>query len=203
MPHGTQLAGRNPTSFRTLFQGDNCRENHKKQHNKTTMKTLLKMVMLVVAAVSASAKELMGTRPLIKCANTYDAAVGTNFESVRRTNDAAITARHLLWKKGSADTGVALNGVADVPLGTIDNTETSTGIGNTVLLLGKGPTKKMVASEAITAGEQVFTAANGKVQDLPGSTATVYLVGTALTAAGADGDIIEVADCLPVKTVIA
>lgn len=167
------------------------------------MKTLLKMVMLVVAAVSASAKELMGTRPLIKCANTYDAAMSTNERSVLRTNDAAVTTRHLLWKKGSADTGVALNGATDVPLGTIDNVESSTGVRQTIHLLGKGSTKIMVANEAITAGEQVFTAASGKVQDLPGSTATVYLVGTALTAAANDGDLIEVADCLPVKTVIA
>ena len=167
------------------------------------MKTLLKMLMLVVAAVSASAKELMGTRPLIKCANTYDAATEVNERTVTRTNDAAVSARHLLWQQGSTDGGVALGAANAVPLGTIDNTESSTGVRQTILLLGKGPTKKMVANEAITAGEQVFTAANGKVQDLPGSTATVYCVGTALTAAGADGDIIEVADCVPFKTVIA
>lgn len=167
------------------------------------MKHIKHMLHLVVAAVFASCNQLFSPRPLIKCANTYDAAVETNQESVMRTNDAAITARHLLWKKGAGDGTVALNGVAEVPLGTIDNTETGTGEKMTVLLLGKGSTKKMVASEAITAGEQVFTAASGKVQDLPGSTATVYLVGTALTAAGADGDIIEVADCVPVKTVIA
>lgn len=135
-------------------------------------------------------------------ANTYDAAVETHDASVRRTNDAAVTARHLLWKKGAGDNTVALNGAADCPLGTIDNTETGTDEGQSILLLGKGPTKKMVASEAITAGEQVFTAASGKVQDTP-TGATVYLLGTALTAADADGDIIEVQDCVPVKMTFA
>jgi hypothetical protein len=135
-------------------------------------------------------------------ANTYDAAVEVHDATVRRTNDAAVTARHLLWKKGAADGTVALNTDGDCPLGTIDNTETGTGEGQTVLLLGRGPTKKMVANEAITAGEQVFTADDGKVQDTP-TGATVYLVGTALTAAGADGDIIEVQDCVPVRQVFA
>jgi len=135
-------------------------------------------------------------------ANTYDAAVETHDATVRRTNDAAVTARHLLWQKGAGDGTVDVNIATTCPLGVIDNEESGTGEGQTVLLLGKGPTKKMVASEAITAGEQVFTAAAGKVQDTP-TGATVYLVGTALTAAAADGDIIEVQDCVPVKQVFA
>lgn len=142
------------------------------------------------------------SRGLVAAANTYDAAVPTHDSTINRTNDAAVTARHLLWQQGSTDGGVALNGVATCPLGTIDNTETATGANQTVLLLGKGKTKKMVASEAITAGEQVFTAASGKVQDTP-TGATVYLVGTALTAAAADGDIIEVQDCVPQKLTFA
>jgi hypothetical protein len=76
---------------------------------------------------------------------------------------------------------------ADIPLGTIDNTETDTGINHTVLLLGHGSTRKMVASGIIAYGAQVYTAAGGKVA----STGT-YPVGQALTAAGADNDIIEV-----------
>lgn len=160
------------------------------------MKTMISMILLAVAAM------VNAFRGHVLCANTYDAAVETHENSVRRTNDAAVTARHLLWQQGSTDGGVALGAANACPLGTIDNTETDTGKGMTVLLLGKGPTKKMVASEAITAGEQVFTAASGKVQDTP-SGATVYLVGTALTAAAADGDIIEVADCAPVKMTFA
>ena len=159
------------------------------------MKLTSKFILAVAAMVSA----LRGFR---LAANTYDAAVETHDCTVARTNDVAITTRHLLWKKGAGDGTVALNGVADCPLGPIDNTETATGERQTVALLGKGPTKKMVASEAITAGEQVFTAASGKVQDTP-TGATVYLVGTALTAAGADGDIIEVQDCVPVQIVFA
>lgn len=153
----------------------------------------------MILAVAALVNALRGHR---LAANTYDAAVETHDSSITRTNDAAVTARHLLWQQGSTDGGVAVNIATTCPLGTIDNTETATGQRQSVLLLGKGGTKKMVASEAITAGEQVFTAAGGKVQDTP-TGATVYLVGTALTAAGADGDIIEVQDCTPVKLTFA
>ena len=171
------------------------------------MKTLIEILCvivilaLIVPLLLAAARKLTG-RGLLTAANTYDAAVETHASTITRTNDAAITARHLLWQQGSTDGGITLGAAAAVPLGTVDNTETGTGARQTVLLLGKGDTKKMVASEAITAGEQVFTAASGKVQDTP-TGATVYLVGTALTASGADGDIIEVQDCVPVKMTFA
>jgi hypothetical protein len=160
------------------------------------MKTLKLNIILAVAAMVSA------IRGLRLAANSYDAAVETHEASVTRTNDAAVTARHLLWQQGSTDGGVAVCIATTCPLGTIDNTTAATGQRQSVLLLGKGSTKKMVASEAITAGEQVFTAAGGKVQDTP-TGATVYLVGTALTAATNDGDIIEVQDCTPVRLVFA
>ncbi len=149
------------------------------------------MILAVAALVSAFRRETL-------VANTYDAAVETHECSVTRTNDAAITTRHLLWKQGSTDNGIALCGATDLPLGTVDNEETATGVRQSVRLLGKGPTKKMVANAAITAGARVFTAASGKVSPTHG--ATLFQVGVALTAAAADGDIIEVADCPPMKT---
>jgi hypothetical protein len=159
----------------------------------------MKLYQYLILAVAAMVSAIRGLR---LAANTYDAAVETHDTNIRRTNDAAVTARHLLWQQGSSDGGIAVNIATTCPLGTVDNTETATGQGQAVLMLGKGGTKKMVANEAITAGEQVFTAAAGKVQDTP-TGATVYLVGTALTAAGADGDIIEVQDCVPVKMIFA
>jgi hypothetical protein len=125
-------------------------------------------------------------------ANTYDAAVETHETTITRTNDAAVTARHLLWKKGAADGSVAVCGENDVPLGTIDNVEAGTGIRQTVLLLGKGPTKKMVADGGIAAGALVYAAASGKVDAIG-----TQIVGVALTAAANNNDILEVADFPP------
>lgn len=51
-------------------------------------------------------------------------------------------------------------------------------------------TTKMVASEAISSGAAVYTAASGKVSDTAASTS--YYIGTALEAASGDGSIIEV-----------
>ncbi len=158
----------------------------------------MKLIHTMILAVAAMGALL---RREIAAANTYDAAVETHEASVTRTNDAAIATRHLLWKKGAADGTVALCGASDVPLGTIDNITTGTGERQSLLLLGHGPTKKMIASEAITAGELVYTAADGKVQDQP-SGATVHLVGVALTAGSTD-EVIEVATCVPVRSVFA
>jgi hypothetical protein len=146
------------------------------------MKLKSTMIWAVAALVHAWRGESLA-------GNTYDAAVETHPATITRTNDAAVTARHLLWKQGAAAGGVAVCTAADIPLGTIDNTEASTGVRQTVLLLGKGDTKKMVAAGVIAEGAQVYTAAAGKVAD-----SGTYPVGQALTAAGADGDIIEVDD---------
>lgn len=131
-------------------------------------------------------------------------AEGTHEDALTRLTDAAITTRHLLYKVGSDANHIAVCGAANIPMGTVPD-EASAAEENVALLLlgGAKGSRLMVASEAITAGEQVYTAANGKVQDLPGSTATVYLVGTALTSADADGDLIEVDPCVAQKTVVA
>lgn len=58
-----------------------------------------------------------------------------------------------------------------------------------VNLANKQGTVKMVAAAAITAGALVYTAASGKVSV---SAQTAYPIGTAMEAATADGDVIEV-----------
>ncbi len=58
-------------------------------------------------------------------------------------------------------------------------------------LLRHGMTRTLVASEAITAGDDVYTAASGKITGY-GTGPTGFKVGTAREAATADGDEIEV-----------
>ena len=61
----------------------------------------------------------------------------------------------------------------------------------------------MVASEIIAAGEEVFAAANGKVQNRPSGAGTYYFIGIALSTSVGDGDVMEVNDGVPQKLVIA
>lgn len=130
-------------------------------------------------------------------------AEGTHDAAVTRKTDAAITTRYLLYKVGSDAAHIAVGGASDIPIGTIEDEKSAAELTVAVNLLGKGGTKIMVASEAIDAGERVFAAGSGKVQDLPGSTGTYYQVGIALTAASADGDKIEVLDCVPIAVAVA
>lgn len=164
---------------------------------KQTRSKIAGVLALFAGALAILSHTVFGRRPEdgILAANTYDAAVETHYKTTVRTNDAAVSSRHLLWKEGATPgTTAALCGVSDIPLGTIDNEESSTGVRQTIHKLGRGGTKKMVASEAMaTIGANVYAAASGKIA-LTG----VVKVGRTLTAAGADGDIVEVEDCVPV-----
>lgn len=89
----------------------------------------------------------------------------------------------------------------DLPLFVTDDPAAKgTAVGDRVscLPLGLGGrTAFVVADEAIAAGSPVYGSDGGKVDD----TATVgsYLVGYALEAAAADGDIIEIVPIAPVE----
>lgn len=131
-------------------------------------------------------------------------AEGTHANSLTKKADAAITTRYLLGKIGSDVNHVAACGASDIPIGVI--TDEAAAAEDLVAVEMLGVSKRsilMVASEAISAGEHVYTAASGKVQDLPAGAGTYYEVGLALTAASADGDIIEVAHCVARKTVVS
>jgi hypothetical protein len=120
-------------------------------------------------------------------------AEGTHSGSITKLTDAAITARHLLYKLGTDAAHVAVSGASDVPWGTIDDEAGEAEAPVAVQLLGKGSSKRMVASAAINAGVAVYAAASGKVA----ATGSV-VVGISLSAATTDGDIIEVVDVAPV-----
>ena len=82
---------------------------------------------------------------------------------------------------------VALAGINDFGIGTVENAATAADEKIGVRLNSAVGTRKVVASGAITVGDPVFCGAAGKVSS---SGATRY--GIALEAATADGDVIEV-----------
>lgn len=82
---------------------------------------------------------------------------------------------------------LAKAGSTDHELGTLESASFASGDVRAVRLRSAQGTCKMVAAGAITAGNPVYAAANGKI-DASGT----VLLGIALEAAAADGDIIEV-----------
>jgi subtilisin family serine protease len=128
---------------------------------------------------------------------------GTHAAGITRSAEAAIGTPHLLLTKGTADNEVNICGADDMPLGTAADVVAIDEQVGVHLLAGGGQTILMVAGEAIDVGEEVYTAANGKVTDLSAVAGTYYKVGTALTKATADGDEIEVMPCYPVATVVS
>lgn len=143
-------------------------------------------------------RRLFGRRLVAAC-NTYDAAIQTHEDTITRIAEAELASRHLLVKQGSAANGVAVCGASDTPLGPVDNiitaADVTAAVQVSVALLGKGPTKKMLASGAINAGALVYAAASGKVA----SSGTV-IVGIALTATTGDAQVLEVLDFTPPAT---
>lgn len=155
------------------------------------MKTLLHLLSSLLIAIVSVFR--LGARE--ECHNVAS-TVGTHANGVLPlAAEVTITTRHLLVQKGSAADGFIVNVATTRPWGTCLDEPTS-GDKAAVALLGcAAGTMKMVADAAVAVGDKVYTRAAGKV----GAHATgAFLVGRAITAAAADGDIIEVAPIFPV-----
>lgn len=157
-------------------------------------------------AIAASAATLAlfvaGLRLQFACANIAEGVHGDG--QITKLADAAFTARYLLAKIGSDIGHVALAGTADVPLGVItDEAAAAEDLVNVSLLGASLGTQRMVASAAITAGDLVVSAASGKIRTLPVATGTYHIIGRALNAAAADGDVVEIAPSFPVERIVA
>jgi len=164
--------------------------------------TLIILAASLLAALLISSRGLPGRRPKI-IAHLCNLGVSTHEIAKTYLTDAAVATRYLLGKIGTDAAHVAACGASDIPIGVITDEAAAAEEEKAVELLGiSNRTLPMVASEAITAGEAVYTAAAGKVQDLPTGAGTYYLVGYALTAAAADLDVIEVLHCAPIATVV-
>jgi hypothetical protein len=92
--------------------------------------------------------------------------------------------------KVASDGTVAAAGLAEKEIGTAQNAAFASGDIVNVKLSSAPGTHKMIAKEAIAIGARLYTEAGGKIQDTAETTS--FQVGIALTAAGAENDIIEV-----------
>lgn len=162
--------------------------------------------LLIPITAAAAIVAVVALTPVAKRRHLVGAiniAEGTHENAKPYKVDAAVATRFLLAKIGSDAAHSAACGANDIPIGVMTDEAAAAEDLIAVELLGiSNRTLLMVASEAITAGEAVYTGAAGKVQDLPAGAGTYYKVGHALTAAGADGDLIEVQHCAPIATVV-
>lgn len=135
--------------------------------------------------------------PMLALGHSTANAEGTAGEhelTVQHYTDGALAVRHLLVKQGSDNDHIAVCGATDIPLGTVADEAAAAEERKHVRLLGKGSTKRMIASEAMaTTGVPVFAAAAGKIA-LSGT----VKVGTLHSVATGDGSIVEVLDHAPI-----
>jgi hypothetical protein len=116
---------------------------------------------------------------------------------------AAITSRYLVGKIGADSAHIAVAGASDIPIGFItDEAEAAEDLVNVNLLGTTHSTQLGVASGPITLGAFVVADASGKVRALPGTSGTYYIIGRALNAPAADGDIAEIDPCAPIQRVV-
>jgi|GEM_PF-2418548 len=95
--------------------------------------------------------------------------------------------------EGTLASCTAANAIADLAIGVSLQSAAS---GDVISLQTHG-IAKITASAAITAGDEVMVTASGSGKVSTSSGATARSVGVAMTAAAADGDIIEVLIQLP------
>lgn len=120
-------------------------------------------------------------------------AEGTHDGNITKGSDVVITERHLLAKIGGAADRVNLCAAVDTPIGVITDEATAIGdLVNVSLLGATRSTLRMVASAAIAQGALLEPAASGRIATLGSGAGTHHVVGRALDAAIAAGDVIEV-----------
>lgn len=135
--------------------------------------------------------------------NTNPANWGSHAGAITKLSAAAIGTRFLVGKFGADADHVAICGAGDLPLGIItDEAAGAEEVVSVAFLGAQSRTLAAVASEAIAITDELYTAANGQVQNLPAVDGTYYKIGQPLTAAGA-GEVVEFVPCYPVKVVIA
>lgn len=153
------------------------------------------VLLALFGLLATGALKLWGRRKLVSLGNDNYGSVGVH-EGGRKTYlaDAAISTRFLLVKAGSdLDHVAVIDSVLDIPLGVCNDEPVDTTSPVTVqCLLGADTTVRMVAAHAITIGQPVVTHGDGKVEALGTTAGMFWCVGYALTAATADGDVIEV-----------
>ncbi|RYD38522.1 MAG: hypothetical protein EOP87_01420 [Verrucomicrobiaceae bacterium] len=156
------------------------------------MKTLRHTLSMALLAIST----LLGFTGRREVIHNEASTAGTHANGIiPLAAEVTVTTRFLAVQKGTADNGFILNVAATRPWGVCLDEPTS-GNKAAVAIFGCAPgTLKVRASKAIAVGAKVWSAAGGKFTDT--YSAGMFFVGRAVTPAGADGDLFELAHCFP------
>ena len=128
---------------------------------------------------------------------------GVHHGDVPVTLEAAVGTRHLLLRKGTGSNQVLVGTATDRPWGFAED---EGAVGDIIAMhpLGLGGRTVLgVASAAIAANALLSPAASGKVRTLPVAAGTYWVIGYAQTAAGADGEQIEIVSCVPYSVTVS
>ncbi len=98
---------------------------------------------------------------------------------------------HRLVKFSSGSVVYNTAAAEDEPVG-VNEYQVAQGGGVSIRLLCDPGTIEVAAAGEVAAGAKVYAAADGKVQALPALAGTYRRIGTALTPAAANGEVIEV-----------
>jgi hypothetical protein len=161
----------------------------------------LPTTVLAVAILGGVATIAYRTSRLRVCNNAFFEEVGITEHKAFKL-DAAVTAGTLVFlvKKGSDNNHVAVCGAADKPIGVVYNEGGGAVAAEQYATVHFfGDIIKVAASDAIGLGDQVHTAASGKVAPEPTAAGTTYLIGQSLGVAAADGDIIQLLTHAPIE----
>jgi hypothetical protein len=160
----------------------------------------IRLLLLASAGLFAG-----GLRHAFATANA-ESTSGTHCATQTKLADGAHSYRHLLVKAGSDADHVALGDATHFPVGVTDDQPSAAEDPVNVRLLGvSNQTVHMIGATAIAAETDVYAAANGFVQALPGSAGTYYRVGRTKAAGLAIASNVyelEVEPCQPEKVAV-
>ncbi|MFA5265212.1 MAG: hypothetical protein WC378_15425 [Opitutaceae bacterium] len=163
------------------------------------------LAVCVVAIASANGCVYLRRRGHTHAINTLPFNIGSSRCSRRYRATAALATAYTIVKIGADDQHcAAVTATADKPLGVITDEAAAAEDPINVELLGvTDRTLPMVAGGVIAAlNADVYMTASGKVVIKPTAAGTYWRIGTNLTTAGADGDMIEVATTKPRKLIV-
>jgi hypothetical protein len=175
--------------------------------NNIHLATMLLLALVAVCAGLALWKRTKNTRNMANAANAPSSGLSSNGEKTylcgavadwttftgAYTNTHQPPGRHALVVFGADSSHIRISGTAatDKPIGFCTDCPDATEDPVNVVLLSSGRTVLAVAAAAITLGDLVSSNGDGAVKT-GGAGVAGWVVGRALQAAGAAGDVIEV-----------